>query len=80
MHEAEATNFSVGSLGSENSKGPKKPFRQSNFGNVCLSDIISFIEGLKIADEAKKSLTNKAKKIPHGSLGSFKANYKKYIK
>jgi len=78
MHEAEATNFSVGSLG-EGSNGPKKPFRQSNFSNICLSDVISFIERLNITDDAKKSLVNKAKKTPHGSLGSFKANYKKYI-
>ena len=77
MLDAEGVNFSVGAGGT----GPtqkKTALRQRD--GLCLSDVESFIARLEESEESKKFLLGIVRKMPHGSLGRFRSNYKDYLK
>jgi hypothetical protein len=71
MREAEGLNFSVGINGEGSGGRSPKP--------IIFRDIVEFIKGKNLLAEQEKKLIEYARKIPSGSLGNFKKNYRIYL-
>ena len=78
MNEAEGFDFSVNNLASENFKQTKRTVNR--FDNPTLNDIIEFIKDKKLSSELEDKLIRIAKNTPHGSLSTFRKNYKLYLR
>lgn len=76
MHETEGFNFSVSNL-SEDKKNKKTLYK---FENPTLSDIIQFIKNKELSEDLEDKLIKIAKNTPHGSLATFRKNYKLYLR
>lgn len=55
----------------------KRGYRHSN---PNLEDIMVFIDALPLPPGDKESLVKAARRVPHGALSNFRANYMNYIK
>jgi hypothetical protein len=71
MREAEGLNFSVGINGEGSGSRNPKP--------IIFRDIVEFIKGKNLLEEQENKLIEYARKIPSGSLGNFKKNYRIYL-
>lgn len=71
MREAEGLNFSVGINGEDSSGRNPKP--------IVFRDIVVFIQSKNLLVEQENKLIEYARKIPSGSLGNFKKNYRIHL-
>lgn len=80
MKEAEGINFKTGIFGENQSPKRIKQSFGPRYDNPNLSDMLLFVSRLEINEDDKKILEGVLKKMPHGSLGSFRKNYMNYLK
>jgi hypothetical protein len=79
MNEAEGFDFSVNNLASEKLDQTRR--RSVNrLDNPTLGDIIEFIKNKNLSSEFEEKLIKIAKNTPHGSLSTFRKNYKLYLR
>lgn len=78
MNEAEGFDFTVSNLMDDNKKNIKRTVNR--FDNPSLDDIIQFIKNKKLSPEFEEKLIKVAKNTPHGSLSTFRKNYKIYLR